>query len=107
MTLPVDANRQATRERPFAGRTAELAVLAAALERASAGEAAVVVVAGEAGMGKTSLVRELLAHAAGAGALVLEGACLELSASAAYLPLVEALGRAARTLPGELREALA
>ena len=42
------------------GRDAEVAQLRAALERAAAGQPAIVVVAGEAGVGKTRLVAELL-----------------------------------------------
>jgi DNA-binding CsgD family transcriptional regulator/tetratricopeptide (TPR) repeat protein len=64
------------------GRVEELAVLDRLLGSARAGRAAVVLVAGEAGMGKSRLVGELRARAEAAGALVatgrtpLEGAAL-------------------------------
>ena len=43
----------------FVGRSAELAELRAAYERAAGGEAAAVLVGGEAGVGKTRLVGEV------------------------------------------------
>src|SRR4051794_11618495 len=95
------------RDRPLLGRAAELELLAAALARAAAGDPAVAVVSGEAGMGKTRLVRQLALEAAADGALVLEGACVELTGPAPYLPLVEALRRAMRTLPAERLDTLA
>src|SRR5215468_2168624 len=48
----------------FFGREAELAKLSSLLERACAGERQIVFVTGEAGIGKTTLVQELLAQAA-------------------------------------------
>ena len=63
----------------FVGRTEELARLAAAAERAAAGTpAVVVVVGGEAGVGKTRLAGEVMAKARAAGATVLAGGCVEL-----------------------------
>ena len=47
----------------LAGRAAEAAQLWAAFERAQAGSPATVVVAGEAGVGKTRLVTELIGRA--------------------------------------------
>jgi DNA-binding CsgD family transcriptional regulator len=49
----------------FIGRQRELAVLAAEFERAATDEARVLVVEGEAGVGKTALVRRFLASRAG------------------------------------------
>ncbi|XRQ15876.1 ATP-binding protein [Actinomadura welshii] len=66
----------------FAGRSAELAGLRAAYERACAGEAAAVLVAGEAGCGKTRLVTEFTRDLR-----ALTGACLDLgAASLPYAP---------------------
>ena len=48
---------------PLVGRERELTVLQAALGRAAEGSAGAVLVAGEAGVGKTRLVRALLADA--------------------------------------------
>src|SRR6266508_4657742 len=74
------------------GRVAEAAQLWAAFERAVAGSPATVVVAGEAGVGKTRLVSELLARARAHGALALVGGCLDVGEGVvAYAPMVEAL----------------
>jgi DNA-binding CsgD family transcriptional regulator/tetratricopeptide (TPR) repeat protein len=74
------------------GRDAEVARLDAALERAAAGRPAIVVVAGEAGVGKTRLVAELLGRAGERGAVALCGGCLDVGEGVlAYAPMVEAL----------------
>jgi DNA-binding CsgD family transcriptional regulator/tetratricopeptide (TPR) repeat protein len=78
--------------RSFVGRAAELAALDAALSAASEGEPSVALVGGEAGVGKTRLVAELGARAAGGGAAVAVGGSVELTAGAApYLAFTEAL----------------
>src|SRR5512132_2507869 len=90
----------------FVGRAEELRRLEAALERACAGEPAIVLLAGEAGVGKTRLVAELAARAEeGAGARVLVGGCIWLGEGALpYAPVVEALRPLVRTLdPAALR----
>jgi DNA-binding CsgD family transcriptional regulator len=85
----------------FVGRAAELAQLCVALEAASAGRGATMLVAGEAGIGKTRLVAELTKRAGAAGALVRTGRCLDLvGGSLPYLPFAEALrGLANAPLP--------
>jgi predicted ATPase len=81
------------------GRAAEAARLGAAFERAAAGQTTVVVVAGEAGVGKTRLVAELADRVRRQGALALAGGCLDVGDGVvAYAPVVEAL----RPLPGLL-----
>jgi DNA-binding CsgD family transcriptional regulator len=89
----------------FVGRAEELRRLQAALERAGAGEPAIVLLGGEAGVGKTRLVAELAARAEATGARVLAGGCIELGHGALpYAPIVEALRPLARTLdPAALR----
>src|SRR6266511_1644696 len=91
------------------GRVAEAAQLWAAFERAVAGSPATVVVAGEAGVGKTRLVSELLARARAHGALTLVGGCLDVGEGVvAYAPMVEALRPLGELLgPEELERVLA
>ena len=83
----------------FVGRIEELDVLEAALVRATNSEPAVVLVGGEAGVGKTRLVAELTARCAIDGTRVLTGGCVPVGDGALpYAPIVEAL----RPLPAEL-----
>ena len=92
----------------FIGRREEVALVAALMGRAQAGEPAFALVGGEAGVGKTRLVSELAARAAGAGFLVLTGQCVELGAEGLPLaPLVDVLRALARTMrPEALAEVL-
>ncbi|HEY6706274.1 MAG TPA: AAA family ATPase, partial [Actinomycetota bacterium] len=80
----------------------------AALERAAAGQPAIVVVAGEAGVGKTRLVAELLRNANSLGAVALTGGCLDVGEGVlAYAPIVEALRPLATVMDsGELERVL-
>jgi hypothetical protein len=74
------------------GRDAEAAQLWAALERAAGGRPAIVLVAGEAGVGKTRLVTDLVGRSGELGAVALTGGCLDVGDGVlAYAPLVEAL----------------
>jgi len=92
------------REAPFVGRAAELARLEAALDRAAAGHPTLVVVGGEAGIGKTFLVAELGRRASARGARLLIGGCLDLGGTGIpYAPFVEALRSLVRDVePGRL-----
>jgi DNA-binding CsgD family transcriptional regulator/tetratricopeptide (TPR) repeat protein len=76
----------------FVGRVSEIDQLRAALGRAAVGTPATVVVAGEAGVGKTRLVAELVGQAPEFGAIALVGGCLDVGDGVlAYTPVVEAL----------------
>jgi predicted ATPase len=88
----------------FVGRAAELAVLTAAIDAAAAGEPGVVVVSGEAGVGKTRLVEEAAERARQAHARVLTGSCIELGGEGLpFGPLADALRELVRTTePDEL-----
>jgi DNA-binding CsgD family transcriptional regulator/tetratricopeptide (TPR) repeat protein len=78
----------------FVGRIEELQALEAARRRAADGEPAVVLVGGEAGIGKTRLVAELLGAVGEVGAVALSGGCLDVGEGVlAYAPMVEACGR--------------
>ncbi|SDC46117.1 regulatory protein, luxR family [Geodermatophilus telluris] len=79
-------------ERPLVGRDGELATLVAAVDRAAAGRGAAVLVAGDAGVGKSRLLDELAARAAGRGLRVLTGHCVDLGdVGLPYLPFVDLL----------------
>jgi len=82
----------------FVGRAEELEFLQATRVRAAGGEPAVVLVGGEAGVGKTRLVAELTARCATGGIRVLVGGCVPVGGDGLpYAPIVEAL----RPLPEE------
>jgi DNA-binding CsgD family transcriptional regulator/tetratricopeptide (TPR) repeat protein len=77
----------------FVGRVRELGELGRALDAARAGSGTVVLVAGEAGIGKTRLASELAARARDEGFEVLLGRSIDLvGTELPYQPLVEALG---------------
>jgi DNA-binding CsgD family transcriptional regulator/tetratricopeptide (TPR) repeat protein len=87
----------------FIGRQDEMRSLERLLDRARGRDAAFALVGGEAGVGKTRLVRELSARAAGEGCCVLTGQCVELGAEGLPLaPLVDALRTLARTMPPDV-----
>jgi predicted ATPase len=76
----------------FIGRAVELRRLEALLERAGQGSPQVVLVAGDAGVGKTRLLLALADRARQRGTRVLMGASVELGdIGFAYLPVVDAL----------------
>ncbi len=77
-------------------RTDEVRTLTDALRAAGDARPGVWLVAGDAGVGKSRLVRELGERARAQGALVLVGQCVDLGgAGLPYLPFAEALGQAA------------
>ncbi|MGP3774427.1 helix-turn-helix transcriptional regulator [Streptomyces sp. SDT5-1] len=81
---------------PLIGRADELDRLTGVLARAVAGEPRAVLVAGDAGVGKTRVLTEAAAHAADSGATVLTGHCVDLGdVGLPYLPFTEILGAAA------------
>ncbi|HET9213894.1 MAG TPA: AAA family ATPase [Gaiellaceae bacterium] len=80
----------------FAGRADELATLKALLPRSPAEGRRAALVAGEAGSGKSRLVRELAHAVAGEGATVLHGGC-DVVGGSPYGPFAEALGHLVRT----------
>ncbi len=86
------------------GRDRELGELAAAWNHAVAAELGVVLVVGEAGIGKTRLATAVAADAISAGATVLQSRCYETERSLFLQPVVEALLPVVTRLPAaELR----
>lgn len=78
-------------ENLFAGRIAEHQALVERYSRAAAGQLQVVILRGEAGIGKTRLAREFLVWAGAQGTEVLQGGAFESSSHMPFQPLVEAL----------------
>ena len=76
---------------PLVGREREQATLRDALAAALAGRGSLVLIGGEAGIGKTALAEATLAEAAASGALVLVGRCYDLTETPPYGPWAEAL----------------
>ena len=74
------------------GREPELSLLEDALLSAMRGDGGVVIVGGEAGLGKTRLVNTLAGRARRLGCVVLTGACSEAELALPYLPFLEAVG---------------
>jgi DNA-binding CsgD family transcriptional regulator len=73
------------------GRDGELSRLLTLLDDAEAGRSVVALVSGDAGVGKSRLISEVVMLAAGRGFTVLSGHCAELGESVPYLPLADAL----------------
>ena len=89
------------------GRESEISLLEDALLATLRGDGGVVIVGGDAGMGKTRLVTDLVARARRRGCVVVSGACSEAELSLPYLPFLEAIGNyLAREDVGALRERL-
>ncbi|MBZ6102437.1 AAA family ATPase [Streptomyces olivaceus] len=89
----MDGVSQTSVTSPLVGREDELARLTGVLDRARAGEARAVLVAGDAGVGKTRILDEVAGRAAAAGTTVLTGHCVDLGdVGLPYLPFTEVLG---------------
>jgi DNA-binding SARP family transcriptional activator len=101
---PADARPvQSTIDNPpylLVGRTAEWRALLEAYTAAAAGR--LVVIEGEAGIGKTRLAEELLTYARSSGATTITARCYEGEAHLAYGPFIDAL-RAALGQPNRDR----
>nr|WP_308801050.1 AAA family ATPase [Streptomyces polyasparticus] len=81
---------------PLVGRQDELVRLTGLLDRAREGEARAVLVAGDAGVGKTRLLDETAVRATEAGMTVVTGRCVDLGdVGLPYLAFTEILGRLA------------
>jgi len=96
--------------RALLGREEELAELSTSLGlggSAPATAGAAVLLAGDAGVGKTRLLLELCDRARAEGWTVLAGHCLDFGDSALpYLPFSEVLGRLAADRPADVEEAM-
>jgi class 3 adenylate cyclase/tetratricopeptide (TPR) repeat protein len=97
-----DDSRSATRTRAgegsLLGRDAETATLRSAVDAAAEGRGRVVLLAGEPGIGKTSLAVDCARYADQVGVRVLWGACWEGEGAPAFWPWIQAL----RTYAGQV-----
>jgi len=84
------------------GRDTEMARLRGLLEDAVAGRAVTALVGGDAGVGKSRLVAELMTVAGRNGFTVLCGQCAEIGDSVPYLPFADAF----RTAPSHIEQAV-
>src|SRR4051794_5480766 len=75
------------------GRERELAILRERLCAAFAGRGTLILIGGEAGIGKTALAEALLVDAQHRGALTLVGRCYDLTETPPYGPWVEIFAR--------------
>ncbi|MFD3921938.1 AAA family ATPase [Streptomyces sp. NPDC058595] len=90
----------------FVGRDGELTALTEALARAAAGEPQALLVGGEAGVGKTRLIEELISVACRDGAVVAVGGCVEIGGDGLpFAPFSAALRGLRRMLPEEIAAA--
>ncbi len=71
------------------GRDRELSVLRDHLAAAFAGQVSLMLIGGEAGIGKTALAEALCREAAEQGGLVLVGRCYDLTKTPPYGPWIE------------------
>src|SRR5438105_9270440 len=87
------------------GRQQQLSQLEDALLEALRGDGGVVVLGGEAGLGKTRLANEVAERARRLGCTVLSGGCSEAEVALPYLPFLEAIGNHLFTVDAdELRQ---
>jgi tetratricopeptide (TPR) repeat protein len=94
-----DALPGAARTPPLFGRTRELAMLQGCLRDAGGAQGRLAFLAGESGIGKTSIVRHFMERTMAAGCRrVRIGHCVEQSGPAEpYLPMLDALGQLCRS----------
>src|SRR5260221_14160052 len=94
MTATVARNR-------LVGRAPELGRVEAALNAAGSGDLPAILLAGEAGVGKTRLVAEVKARAAAAGCTILEGASFEFDRSVPLAPFADLIRTFLQRAPAE------
>lgn len=74
------------------GRSEQLALLSELIASGATGERSVILISGDAGIGKTRLIAEVMHLASERGVNVLQGHCFEQDRSFPYAPLIDLLG---------------
>jgi DNA-binding SARP family transcriptional activator len=87
---------------PFLGRSAEFGAMIESYQRARAGQPRLVLLEGEAGIGKTRLADEFVRWAQAQGADILVGRALPTGNELAYQPLIDLLRRRLEQAPADL-----
>jgi len=100
---PVGGFLGAAPEAPLVAREEELVRVDATLAAVEGGAGRLVVLAGEAGIGKTRLAQEVAQRAWARGMLVATGRCYEPQQAIAYYPFVEALDALYREAPAHVQ----
>jgi DNA-binding SARP family transcriptional activator len=96
---PESSGRRRSSRPALVGRDAEITALREAWGRAVAASPGLVVIVGEAGIGKTALAEELAAEAGEDGATVLRTRCYEAERSLFLQPIVEAIAPVMTRMP--------
>jgi DNA-binding SARP family transcriptional activator len=99
---PVAARRDSGPAMTLAGRDDEIGSLRAAWGRAVSGQPGLVMIVGEAGIGKTALAEFIAAEAAADGGTVLRTRCYETERSLFLQPIVEAITPVVATTPASV-----
>ncbi len=86
---------------PYVGREEERTQLRRYLDQAAQGEGTLVMIGGEAGVGKSRLAEELVADARARGMFTAVGRCYEMEGAQPYIPFVEVIDYWARVVPQE------
>ncbi|WP_448628009.1 BTAD domain-containing putative transcriptional regulator [Geodermatophilus sp. URMC 64] len=92
---------------PLVGREAEVALLDDAVAGAARGAGCVVLITGDAGMGKSALLAHLAAAVAAAGGTVRSATCRDGLAAPPFWPVLQMVRAAAAGAPPEERQRLA
>jgi class 3 adenylate cyclase/tetratricopeptide (TPR) repeat protein len=100
-SLSWQVERREPTQEVFVRRDGELAQLRTRLDEALEGRGGLVLIGGEPGVGKTTLVRQLIKEAEGRGAIALFGRCYESEGTVPYSPFVETTEQALRVVPPE------
>jgi class 3 adenylate cyclase len=92
---------------PYVGRPEERERLRKLLEGAQRGRSAIVLLGGEAGVGKTRLAEEVVNEARARGMFTTSGRCYDMKGAPPYIPFVEAIEYSLRvSTPENFRAAL-